>query len=125
MGVVRVLQQQRFVSRAILERRQTGILPNQAPVRLQRALGKARVGDVQKQCCDAETESRRLRRFCPDFFKFRQKGSRFRIAALGTCEKTTRPKSPGLGRVVHTMPERSTVIPIRWRISAVSRLTRM
>ena len=65
------------------------------PIEFDNSPKRLRFGDVEKQCCDAGTGSRRLRRFCPDFFEFRQKGSRFRfrIAAIGPCAKTTRPAS--------------------------------
>ena len=57
------------------------------------SLNRLHFGDVEKQCCDAGTESRLSRRFCPDFFEFRQKGSRFsvRIAAIRTCAKQPAP----------------------------------
>ena len=65
------------------------------PVEFDNSMKRLRFGDVAKQCCDAGTGSRRLRRFCPDFFEFRQKGSRFRfqIVAMEPCAKTTRPTS--------------------------------
>ena len=86
------------------------------PVEFYNSLNRLHFGDVEKQCCDAGTESRLSRRFCPDFFEFRQKGSRFRfrIAAIRACAKQRGPNPLYLGRVVRTMPGEGekTLLPL-------------